>query len=384
MRAKELLGLIPEKIFKVLTVETKVDHQVKKLSGHLMFQLILYSMMNRKRVSLRVMEEYLKSASFRMLSHSPEIDARYNSLSDRIALIKSEYFEKIFYHVYDSFSKYLEEKNAINRFDSTMIAISSKLFHDGMRVGKNGGKDKKQYKFTFKMHGSLPECFQMFSEQIYLSEDIALSKVILEDKKNTKNVIVFDRGLKMKKTLDKLTVDEVIFVTRTHLDNAHTVLHKNKVEKKPKGASVTVREDLTILFEYNIRPKVRHQFRLIKARIDKTKEEIFFLSNSQSLSAYEIAEIYKSRWEIEIFFKFLKQELNISHLVSRNPNGIRVMMYMTLITAILVIAFRKINKISSFKIAKLRLSLELETTIIGQIVYLCGGDLGKFNSLYDT
>ena len=61
----------------------------------------------------------------------------------------------------------------------------------------------------------------------------------------------------------------------------------------------------------------------------------------------------------------------------------KVMMYMTLITAILVIAFRKINKISSFKIAKLRLSLELETTLIGQIVYLCGGDLDKFNNLYD-
>lgn len=383
MRAKELLGLIPEKILKSLSVETKVDHQVKKLSGHLMFQLILYSMMNRKRVSLRVMEEFLKSSTFSTLSHSPEIDSRYNSLSDRIAMIKSEYFERIFYHVYDSFTNYLDEKDAINRFDSTMVAILSKLFHDGMRVGKTGGKNKKQYKFTFKMHGSLPECFQIFSEQIYLSEDIALSKVILEDKRNAKNVIVFDRGLKMKKTLEKLTVDDVTFVTRTHLDNAHSVLTKNKIDKKPKGATVTVAEDLTILFEYTIRPKVRHQFRLIKARIDKTSEEIYFLSNSQTLSAYEIAEIYKSRWEIEIFFKFLKQELNISHLVSRSPNGLKVMMYMTLITAILVIAFRKINKISSFKIAKLRLSLELETTLIGQIVYLCGGDLDKFNNLYD-
>ena len=130
MRAKELLGLIPEKILKSLSVETKVDHQVKKLSGHLMFQLILYSMMNRKRVSLRVMEEFLKSSTFRTLSHSPEIDSRYNSLSDRIAMIKSEYFERIFYHVYESFSNYLDEKDAINRFDSTMVAISSKLFHE--------------------------------------------------------------------------------------------------------------------------------------------------------------------------------------------------------------------------------------------------------------
>lgn len=130
-------------------------------------------------------------------------------------------------------------------------------------------------------------------------------------------------------------------------------------------------------------PKNRGDFRLIKATIDQTGEEIFFLSNSQELSAYEIAMIYKSRWEIEIFFKFLKQELNIEHLVSRDPNGIRVMMYMTLITSILIIAFRKLNKLTSYKIAKLRFALELENSVIAQIVLLCGGDLSKFNELFD-
>lgn len=110
MRAKELLRLIPEEIVQTLAVETKVDHQVKKLNGHLMFQLILYSMINRKRVSLRVMEEFLKSSSFRTLSNNPEIDSRFNSLSDRIAIIKYEYFEKIFYFVYDLFYKYISAK----------------------------------------------------------------------------------------------------------------------------------------------------------------------------------------------------------------------------------------------------------------------------------
>lgn len=173
------------------------------------------------------------------------------------------------------------------------------------------------------------------------------------------------------------------FVTRTHLNIRYDVLQKNKIDKKPKAATVTIHEDCNILLKYTITPKVRHRFRLIKAKVDNTKEEIFILSNSETLSAYEIAEIYKSRWEIEIFFKFLKQELNISHLVSRDLNGIKVMMYMTLITAILIIVYRKLNNLSSYKIAKLRFSIELETTIIGQIVYMCGGNLDKFNSIYD-
>jgi len=106
MRVKELLQLIPEEELNVLAIETQFDHQVKKLSGLIMFQLILFSMLNRKRVSLRVMEEFLRSSSFRALSNHSEIDAKYNSLSDRISMIRSEYFEKIFNSVYDKFSKY--------------------------------------------------------------------------------------------------------------------------------------------------------------------------------------------------------------------------------------------------------------------------------------
>ena len=58
-------------------------------------------------------------------------------------------------------------------------------------------------------------------------------------------------------------------------------------------------------------------------------------------SATEIAELYKRRWEIEVFFKFIKQHLDFSHLLSRNENGMKVEMYMTLITAILLIVHKK-------------------------------------------
>jgi hypothetical protein len=67
MRVKELLQLIPEEELNVLAIETQVNHQVKKLSGLIMFQLILFSMINRKRISLRVMEEFLRTAAPEML-----------------------------------------------------------------------------------------------------------------------------------------------------------------------------------------------------------------------------------------------------------------------------------------------------------------------------
>lgn len=382
MHVKELLQLIPEDVLQEFSIETSVNHQVKKLSGQTMFQLILFSMVNRKRISLRVMEEFIRSASFRKLSDDPEIDAKYNSLSDRITHINSEFFERIFYYVFDLFSKHLGEEQTICKYDSTMVAISCRLFDWGMKVGPEVKTDKRQLKFSISMKGSLPSSFKLFSDQIYLSEDIALKELILDDKKNKSGTVVFDRGIRSYDTFDKFSEENIKFVSRTNLNIVYKQITINKICSKPNQATVTIYEDLNVRLKSKTK-KIEKDFRLVKAKIDATQEEIYFITNDMEFSSYEIAEIYKSRWQIETMFKFLKQEMNIEHFVSRSENGIKVMMYMSLITAILIIALKKLNKISSYKIAKLRFAIELENIIIGQIVIMCGGDISRFNELFD-
>ncbi len=383
MRVQDLLQLIPDEELNVLAVETHVDHQVKKLTGVIMFQLILFSMINRKRISLRVMEGFLKSTSFRKLSNQADIDAKFNSLSDRISMIRADYFEKIFYSVYDKFSKHLDEKNSITRYDSTMVAVSSKLFNWGMKVGPQSSKTEKlQIKFTIGMHGSLPSHLEVFSQQSHLAEDVALSKAILNDPKSREKPVVFDRGLKAKKVFEEFSNKDILFVTRCNPNARYIKKSSNEICDKPLDSTVTITEDLLVKLKYDFKKENGNTYRLIKGRIDASGEEIIFLSNMMELSSYEIAATYKLRWQIEVFFKFLKQELNVEHMVSRDPNGVKVMMYMSLIASILIIAFRKLNKISSYKIAKLRFALELENTMIGQIVMLCGGDINKFNEIY--
>jgi hypothetical protein len=61
-------------------------------------------------------------------------------------------------------------------------------------------------------------------------------------------------------------------------------------------------------------------------------------------------------------------------LVSRDLNGIKVIIYMTMILAILLIAYKKINKLNGFKIPKLRFELELDTEIMREIVVLYRGN----------
>ena len=61
----------------------------------------------------------------------------------------------------------------------------------------------------------------------------------------------------------------------------------------------------------------------------------------------------------EVFFRFLKQELNFSHLMSVNKNGIKIILYMTLIASMMILIYKRINEFG-YKTAKRRFSIELD------------------------
>lgn len=103
-------------------------------------------------------------------------------------------------------------------------------------------------------------------------------------------------------------------------------------------------------------------------------EKIFcFITNDFELTPKEDADYYRRRWDIEVFFRFIKQELNVSHLVSLSKNGMEVMIYMTLIVAMLVIIYKKANNLG-YKTAKRRFVLELRDHITAIMITLSGGD----------
>ncbi|WP_158453738.1 transposase [Pontibacter korlensis] len=117
--------------------------------------------------------------------------------------------------------------------------------------------------------------------------------------------------------------------------------------------------------------------RLVRARVEASGEEIWFVTSIAWLESYQVAAIYQERWQIEGLIKFLKQRLQPGHLVTRDVNGIQVMGSMTLIVALLPIVYRKLD---SDRRAKLRFAQELDTEIVRQIVLLCGGDPAKMEN----
>lgn len=382
MTVGSLLKLIPAKTFQDLAVETQVDAHVKKLSGEVMFKLMLFSMLGSEKLSLRVMETYLHSAKFKSFSGYDILDGKYNSIRDRICTINAEYFEKLFKTVFSIYNKELKEEEALSKTDSTYVAIASKLFPDGM---KNGDSvfDKRFVKYSINLKGSIPSSVKVFTDQSYVSEDLALAELINDTDCIEGNIVVFDRGIQSRTSFDKFTDSRKWFVSRGNLNIKYAQAETNSIGEKPDGSTVTITSDQTcVLFVKGKESK--HKYRVIKGVIDASGIQICFITNIMNESAYLVAGWYKQRWEIETFFKFLKQHLNVNHLVSRDANGIKVMVYMTMILAILIIAYKKINNIKGFKIAKMKFELELENEIIKEIVILCGGDPNKAQHLFKS
>jgi hypothetical protein len=373
MKFEQLLAYISDADLEFLSAETKVNHQVKKLTGATIFKLILYSLLENNRPSLRVMEAFFNSAKFKVIANLKEESIKYNSISDRISTIKPQYFEALFNLLFKKFNKLLNEDSAIQKYDTTMVAISSKLVNWGMRVGSK--TNKVQVKYTLGVHGSLPCYFKIFSSQEHLAEDRTIPEVILEYKNKTASIVVFDRGVKDRNTFKKFSDENIVFVTRVNTDANFQINKKKTIKKHDKESGVMLKEDLNINFaKRGSRKFYDTPIRLIKGNIKETGEEIYFITNNFELDPYEIAAIYKKRWEIEMFFKFLKQELNLSHLINRSPNGISVMLYMTLILSMLILVYKKTNKLAGFKIVKLKVAKELENHLIKEIVILSGGN----------
>lgn len=382
MNANAILKLIPESDLESLAVETRIDHQVKKLTGISVFRLILFSMLNYTKVSLRIMESIYCSSAFKSFARVNH-EVKFNSISDRIATMNPEFFEKIFFTVFDKFSTLLNEKKDLIRFDSTMVVASSKLLKWGMMVGSRPPHKLRHIKYTIGMKGSLPCHVKIFKNQEALCEDKTIPIAIRDCRSIDDNIVVFDRGVQKRKTFIQFTKNEIKFVTRIRHSVSHKIVKANKLTPKPNQSKIIITQDQQILVKKSHRESwSKTPFRLIKARNNETKEMIWFFTNIHDLNAYEITEVYNRRWDIEVLFKFLKQELNLNHIVSRSWNGVQIMIYMTLTLAILILAYKKFNRLAGYKIPKLKFATELENEIVKEIVILCGGNPDQMPHLF--
>jgi len=374
----DLLKLIPQDLLLHLAEDTNVDYQVKKLYGRDVFNLLLYGLLDGERVGLRTLQDFYNSRHFKAMFQLPGTKSvKFNSISARLAKMNVTFFEKAYQSIYEQCrllydQNTLSSKYKITRVDSTMVCEAASKLEQGINVGcKKDGK--KQIKYTVSLTDMFPSSVEVFMQQSYINENHTIPKVISKIIDKTQdNVFVFDRGVNSRDVFCELDKNDFSFVTRLNVNSRHVYLEDVSLpDNRIFGNLIIIKDQRVNLYKTGMRV-VDYPFRLVQTQNNKGTA-FWFLTNRFDLSCEEIINIYQHRWDIEVFFRFIKQELNFRHFISVNENGIKILLYMTLILSMLILIYKKINEFG-YKTAKRRFAMEFRDIITDMLIVHCGGD----------
>jgi hypothetical protein len=135
-------------------------------------------------------------------------------------------------------------------------------------------------------------------------------------------MLVFDRGYCDYDWFAQLSVSGIHFVTRLK-DNASWV----KLEHRPAAADPNVRADEVVVFTQHATSDNQRFFRRIVWWDTKHQREFVFLTNHFDLDAVSVAAVYRQRWQIELLFKALKQNLKIKTFVGTSANALKIQIW---------------------------------------------------------
>ena len=148
---------------------------------------------------------------------------------------------------------------------------------------------------------------------------------------------VMDRGYVDFARLYRFVLAGAFFVTR-----AKAGLRVNRLESRSVDESSGVRSDQIVWL--TLPKSIEHypdRFRRISYRDPETDKALVFLSNNFDLPALTIAQLYKSRWRVELFFKWVKQNLRIKHFFGTSDNAVKTQVWIAICVYVLVAIVRK-------------------------------------------
>jgi hypothetical protein len=167
---------------------------------------------------------------------------------------------------------------------------------------------------------------------------------------------VMDRGYQSHQCFDQWQTDEKQFVCRIKKRTTKTVISENPVN--PDGS---VFYDAVVLLGTKGINQTKKELRVVGYRVDGT--DYWIATNRYDLTAEDIAQVYKLRWNIETFFGWWKRHLKVYHLIARSPYGLMVQILGGLITYLLLAIYCREQygeKVRIHRVRELRIQIENE------------------------
>jgi hypothetical protein len=233
-------------------------------------------------------------------------------------------YEQVFQSLYEFCVKNLgmktkfKFKNPLLSIDSTHIGLCSEMFPWATYSRQKG---------ALKLHFTLDHAGYLPSAMVITTGNYSELIVARRQRWQAGTILLFDRGFIDFSWFHRLSQQGVWFITRVKSDMRYEIVESRKIEN---GTDETVRL-------MSCRSRKKHPGLLRVVTIEKDHDERFrFLTNNTTLAASTIAAAYKDRWEIENFFRFLKQNLKIKSFLSTSPNAVWTQIWTAVIAMLLL------------------------------------------------
>ena len=142
---------------------------------------------------------------------------------------------------------------------------------------------------------------------------------------------IFDRAYNDYKRLFKIHMNDSYFVVRAKTNM------KYKIVKWKRRLPKNVLSDCEIMLTgYYSQKAYPERIRMVRYWDEEDQREFVYLTNAKHISALQVAELYKNRWQVELFFKWLKQHLRIKKFWGTSENAVKIQVYTAIITYCLV------------------------------------------------
>jgi hypothetical protein len=342
----QLLKLISRHEFESLAKAHHEGQKLRKMNRWSQFVALTLGQLSQ-RISLRDICNNLMAQSNK-LYHLGCVDVSRSSLSRINEKQPYTLYEALFHRLLGRCQSKapghkFRFKNKLISLDATTIDLCLSVFP---------WADFRRTKGGIKLHvgldhnGYLPQFVQVSEAR---KHEVTIARCLNFPKGS---IVVFDRGYVDYAWYQQLNNKGVFFVTRLKSNADYRVTERRQVDK-----SQGLRSDQTIrLTGFYANKHCDIALRRISYRDPDTGRYYEFLTNNFYLSAKTIAEIYKARWQIEIFFKWIKQNLKIKTFLGTSKNAVLTQIWIAM-CAYLLLAFIKFS-------SKLDISLQSMTRLL--------------------
>ncbi len=309
----ELLNLIPRHRFETVVNNLSGNRYVKRFDCWNQLTVLLYAQASAKD-SLRDIEQAFKVNSER-LYHLGLPTIKRSTLADANKTRSYRIFESLFYRLLERCKDITPKhkfkfKNPLYTLDATIIDLCLAAF-PWAKFRTTKGALKLHYQFDHS--GSIPS-FLVVTDAKHHEVRVAQKNFdILAD-----SIYCFDKGYLDFGWFRRIKEAKSCFVTRAK-DNLNYAVIGQHNEPNKKGV---LSDEIITLSGYYQSKDYPEKLRLIHYYDKKTDKTLTFLTNNFSLCSLTIAQIYKARWQIEIFFKWIKQNLKIKTFLGTSKNAV--------------------------------------------------------------